>query len=198
MEVKVKNLFVDVRKVAVGILCVLLVSVSLFAQESEKIEKIRYSNITEFGFITTSPQSFGLDITTVHGFSINKQHHIGLGFGIGGGFLESYDGINDGYYYSPIFFNYRLYFKPEKKFSPHVNVSLGGMIATENIAGVYSSIAAGFKAGAFSFSSGLSFMPFHLERQKIVYNGGYYYDQLVNINKWYYPFGLTLKFGFTF
>ena len=192
MKVEVRNLFVDVRKVAVVILC-MLVSVSLFAQESEKKEKIRYSNITEFGLFATSPHSFGLDLTTVHGVSINKQHHIGLGFGIGGGFHESYDG----YYYSPVFVNYRLYFKPEKKFSPHINVSLGGMVATDNIVGVYSSIAAGFKAGAFSFSSGLSFMPFHVERQKMMYNGGYY-GQRVNLNKWYYPFGLTLKLGFVF
>jgi len=168
------------------VLAVLLsATVTLFAQENEKI---KYSNITEFGFFATSPQSFGLDITTVHGFSINKQHHIGLGFGIGGGFHESYDG----YYYSPVFFNYRLYFKPERKFSPHVNVSLGGMIATENIAGLYSSIAAGFKAGAFSFSSGLSFMPFHAEEWEYgCFGEGF-------VNKWYYPFGLTLKCGFTF
>ena len=151
--------------------------VSLSAQENEAKETIAYSNITEFGFLTMSIKGVSLEATTAHGISFNKQHHLGLGFGIGGCFYRSQFGESFGY--MPIFLNYRLYFKPEKKFSPHVNVALGGITLEEGY-GVYSSITMGFRAGKFSFSSGLSFMP---------------------INEWFgweYPFGVTLKFGFAF
>jgi hypothetical protein len=162
-------------KARVFVLAVFLaVSVFLSAQENEAKESIRYSNITEFGFVVTSPQGVGIEATTVHGFSMNKQHHIGLGFGIGGCFHNSFFGG-----YTPVFFNYRLYFRPEKTFSPHVNVSLGGLIATYGY-GAYSSITMGFRAGKFSFSSGLSCMP--------IYDGMW----------WSFPFGITLKWGFSF
>ena len=62
---------------------ILLVSVSLSAQETETKETIAYSNITEFGLITASPKGVGLEATTAHGISFNKTHHLGLGVGIG-------------------------------------------------------------------------------------------------------------------
>jgi len=187
----------------------LLATGSLFAQENEKI---KYSNVTEFGFTTVSPRGISLEATTAHGFSIEKQHHFGLGTGMGvcfhrGGFVTSndfygYSSSTHGKIYMPIFFNYRFCFKPEKTFSPHVNIAVGGL-ATNDGAGIYSAITMGFKAGAFSFSSGLSFMPICVKEDYY----GYYYDNWGNIrpettpkifNKWYFPFGITLKAGFTF
>jgi len=149
--------------------------VSLSAQESETKETTTYSNVTEFGFLTASPKGVSLEATTAHGFSINKQHNFGLGTGIGVNFSTNYSAVS----YMPVFVNYRLYFKPEKSFSPHVNIAVGGLITRDGYGG-YSSITMGFRAGKFSFSSGLSFMP---------------------INEWFgweYPFGVTLKFGFAF
>jgi hypothetical protein len=170
----------------------LVVTVSLSAQENEKI---RYSNITEFGFLTTSIKGVCLEATTVHGISINKAHHLGLGFGIGGCFYsDAYFGEIFGY--MPIFLNYRLYFKPDKTFSPHVNVALGGLTLEEGY-GLYSSLTMGFRAGKFSFSSGLSFMPMYKEvpvRMHYDNWGGWYGRE----KKWSYPFGITLKWGFAF
>jgi len=182
------------------VLAVLLsATVTLSAQENEKI---KYSNITEFGFVTTSPMGVSFEATTVQGFALEKQHHVGLGLGIGGSFYDTY---RYGTAYMPVFVNYRLYFKPEKTFSPQVNTALGGLI-TEDGGGFYSSITMGFRAGKFSFSSGLSFMAVHRTEE---WNRGYqYYDpntglyiwieEHISRPKWHFPFGITLKCGFTF
>ena len=166
----------------------------LFAQENETKERIRYSNITEFGFITASPQGISLEATTVHGFSIEKQHFFGLGMGFGVNFHNQgrYYRTNDAMIYMPVFFNYRLCFKPNKTFSPHVNIAIGG-IAVEDGAGVYSVFTMGFKARAFSFSSGFSFMPF-----RITYKSSGYFVDDDSFSEWYSPFGVALKFGFSF
>ncbi|MCL2131194.1 MAG: hypothetical protein FWH36_01875 [Lentimicrobiaceae bacterium] len=166
-------------------LSILLVSASLFAQENKSEGKFKYSNITEFGFITVNPQSFAFEGTTVQGFSINKKHHLGLGIGMG---------VNLEYgYYMPVFANYRLYFHPERTFSPHVNYALGGIIMEES-GGIYNTLTAGFKAGAFSFDSGLSWMMVTRRERGYVPAYGYY------VNDWhaYFPFGFVLKFGFSF
>ena len=184
----------------------LVISISLAAQENEKKEKMKYSNVTEFGFTTASPKGISFEATTAHGFSVEKQHHFGLGTGIGINLHITTNTHPWGTYssllgtiYMPIFFNYRYCFKPEKPFSPHINIALGG-ITSDNM-GVYSVIAMGFKSGAFSFSSGLSFMPFVVTE----YYYDYYYDEwgiyqsnTKSESKWLYPFGLTLKVGFTF
>ena len=146
----------------------LAASVSLSAQETK--ENIAYSNITEFGFFTTSPKGIAIEATTVQGFSIDKIHHLGLGFGIGGCIYSGFGGA-----YMPLFMNYRLYFKPEKSFSPHVNAALGGLITVDG-GGVYSALTMGFISGNFSFSSGVSLMLFDGDL----------------------PFGITIKCGFSF
>ena len=163
----------------------LTVSFSLIAQENETKENISYSNITEFGFITASPKSVGLEATTVHGISFDKVHHLGLGIGIGGSFGYNNTG------YMPVFVNYRCYFKPNNSFSPHVNISVGGFVPDDGF-GIYSSITMGFRAGKFSFSSGMSFTPYQTE--------SYYYgwDWGWSQKTWYFPFGITLKCGFSF
>ena len=177
---------------------VLAATVSLSAQGSEPNESIRYSNVTEFGFVTASPQGVGLEATTAHGISLNKQHHFGLGFGIGVSFRRNSN--PNPVTYMPVFLNYRLYFRPEKTFSPHVNISAGGIALEESVGG-YASITMGFRAGKFSFSSGLSVMPIYREVETVKYYDNPYGGSLsysVYEEKWVYPFGITLKWGFSF
>jgi hypothetical protein len=183
-------------------------SICLFGQENEEKENINYSNITEAGFITASPKGISLEVTTVHGISLNKQHHFGLGVGMGINFYNFIFSDGGEFFitpYMPIFANYRCYFRPQKPFSPHINVAMGGFATIEN-AGIYSSLTMGFKAGRFSFSSGLSFMA--IEREVTVYEeyfysdpySGYVYPNVYGKTKmkWTFPFGITLKCGFTF
>jgi len=186
----------------------LLVSVSLSAQENETKGNISYSNITEFGFLTASPKGVAFEATTAHGVSFDKAHHLGLGIGIGtsmGTTTYDYAGYSSTetrwVTYMPVFVNYRFYFKPEKSFSPHVNVAVGGLIPREEYMGLYSSITMGFRAGKFSFSSGISMLAIQRENFKYVevpnWWGGFD-TQYVSEWKWAYPFGITLKWGFSF
>ena len=129
----------------------LAVFISVSAQKNDST-RISYSNITEFGDVNMrviSDIGFSLEVTSVHGFSIDKKHHIGLGMGIG------FDFFSLGAY-SPVFLNYRHCFTPDKTFSPHINVAFGGAMLGYDYLGMYSSITAGFIAGKFSFSSGFS------------------------------------------
>jgi len=176
------------------VLAVLLsATVTLSAQENERI---KYSNITEFGFLTTSPMGVAFEGTTVNGFSMDKYHHIGLGIGMGYSHHTSYR--YDGTAYMPMFVNYRLYFKPEKSFSPHVNAALGGVMA-EDGGGIYSSITMGFRAGKFSFSSGLSFMAIEREESRNWWYDPYYPEyEYYSVKYWSFPFGITIKCGFSF
>ena len=194
-------------KIKTGILILfLVVSFSLSAQEQEKKERIiKYSIITEAGIVSANPKEISVDATVVNGFSINKQHLIGLGIGYGTGFGDGFRSIsyNSSYSYTmsyyadyiPIFVNYRLYFKPDKKFSPHINVSVGG-IATEETGGVYSSIAMGFRSEKFSFSSGVSFMTTHQIDWFETYDNFTYNISPKRTLR--YHLGITLKAGFTF
>lgn len=174
----------------------LLVSVSLFGQENESNEAIKYSNITEFGFFATSPRSFGFEATTVNGFSIDQKHCLGIGLGFG-----TILGISEDYFsvYMPITVNYRFYFSPKNSFSPHLNAALGGVMVTEGI-GIYSAVTMGFRAKRFSFSSGFSFMAIESELEEYVsgYNEWGNYGYYKSVKKWVYPFGIVLKVGFTF
>ena len=193
----------------------LLVLVSLAAQESETGETKKtyaYSNVTEMGIITASPRGVGMEVTTANGVSIYKQHHLGLGLGIGACF-HRYGGI---FTYMPVFANYRYYFKPEKTFSPHINASLGGMVLDKGY-GIYSSLTMGFRvetkgfgypygfgfaAGNFTFSTGLSCTPVYRE----VYVEKWDYDPIYGGTityreyevKWTNLFGFVIKCGFSF
>jgi len=171
----------------------LLASVSLWSQDNETKENITYSNISEFGFSAASPKGFAYEATTVNGFAVDKKHCFGIGLGMGY-ILRFYD---DDLFalHTPVFLNYRCYFKPEKAFSPHVNVALGGMMIKEG-GGIYSAVTMGFRAKKFSFSSGFSFMAFENEERDWDYSGWDY--RYRTIKKWRYPFGITLKCGFTF
>ena len=177
----------------------LLASVSLFSQENETKEPFNYSNITEFGFFATSPRSIAFEATTVNGFSMDKKHCLGIGFGFG--CLRSLsDDYDFSYLHMPMFINYRLYFNPSKTFSPHVNVALGGTMVTKG-GGFYSAVTVGFRAAKFSFSSGISFMPIRTEvREDISYYDDYglYLWRENYVKKWLYPLGFTIKCGFSF
>ena len=167
------------------LVALLFVPVSLSAQENETKETYTYSNITEFGFFTTNIDGVAIEATTVHGFAVDNKHHFGLGIGFGASTHIYYTSS-----YIPVFANYRLYFKPDQKRSPHVNASLGGLMIKDG-GGVYSSLAMGFKAGGFSFSSGLSFMAINQKER------GYYSFEHSD-SQWSYPFGIIIKWGFTF
>jgi len=193
------------RARALAFIAFLLVSVSLFSQEKESI---KYSNITEFGFFTTSPRSVAFEATSIQGFSIDKKHHLGLGFGIG--WVNKSYRVNYEYgtywdwrstSYMPIFVNYRLCFKPNKAFSPHANIALGGLFA-EDGDGVYSAVTMGFVAKQFSFSSGVSFMAIEekMKQRIVTYDdwGNYVSAKTAVFREWYYPFGIVLKCGFIF
>jgi len=167
-------------------------SLALSAQENGT-DKISYSNITEFGLIATSPIGISFEATTVHGFAIMKKHHFGFGVGIGGTVHRDYrNGMGA---YMPLFVNYRCYFKPDKNFSPHVNAALGGLIINDGY-GIYSSVTAGFKAGKFSFSSGFSFFAVQRDEQWYIYDS--WTSSWYSEKNWYFPFGITLKWGFAF
>ena len=181
------------------------ISVALFAQEDELKTKFAYSSITEFGLMTTSPRGFSFEATTTHGFSLDKKHHLGIGIGIGYNYNNKYYS-GPIIFYMPIFANYRVYFKPDKSFSPHFNLALGGFMLKKG-GGAYSSACIGFKVGKFTLSQGLSF--FALQKEEVwgetiwisdPYWAGEFYStyQERREMKWYFPVGLTFKWGFTF
>ena len=171
------------------------ISVALFAQEDELKTKFAYSSITEFGFMTASPRGFSFEATTTHGFSLDKKHHLGIGIGIGINQNGKYS--SSPIVYMPIFANYRVYFKPNKSFSPHFNLALGGFMLKKG-GGAYSSACIGFKVGKFTLSQGLSF--FALQKEEVWHEYAYPYSYVVERRemKWYFPVGLTFKWGFTF
>jgi hypothetical protein len=169
----------------------------LSVQAQEEISKIKYATIFEAGFMTTSPQGVGMEMVSIHGIAINKKHVLGIGFGIGANY-------NNNFYsavYTPIFANYRHYFKPDNRFSPHITAALGGII-TGDYGGFYSSFTAGFRVKKFSFSSGISFMPLkdsgydYYDYYDPYY--GYYTSYGYYTEKWYFPFGVVIKVGFSF
>jgi hypothetical protein len=201
-----KNISTRARAFVLAVFLVVLVSLS--AQENETKETYMYSNITELGIITTSPMGIGIEITTANGVSVDKQHHFGLGIGIGACF-HRFGGV---FAYMPVFFNYRYYFKPEKTFSPHMNASIGGIALVEGY-GIYSSITMGFKtetkglgygfrAGNFSFSTGLSFTPVYrkvyVEKKYFDRVSGYMATHSEYKMKWTNLFGIVIKCGFSF
>ena len=185
----------SVREIKTIIVTVFLfTSFSLSAQEKDTKENFAYSNITEIGCFTSTHEYVSIEATTVNGFSIDKKHHFGIGLGIGKGDVVSF---NFSPLYVPMFFNYRIYFNPEKKRSPHVNVSMGGLLV-EDGGGMYSALTIGIKAGRFSFSSGLSFMAIYQKEYYLDYERYYTVPFTGKTKGWYFPFGITLKYGFTF
>jgi hypothetical protein len=213
----------------------LLASLPLCAQESSDAtasqaeQKIRYALLFEGGLTTASPVSVCGEFVMMHGISINKQHVVALAGGIAGGFANQYgQKVEADPFYIPIYAHYRYYVNPNKRFTPIIAASLGGLFSlpqepgyfygsvyedpsvyTEYSKGLYSEIAAGFKAGVFFLIGGINFTPMYTPvvewKQKTVgnyYPGGAYYERPVNYtvtyNKWICPLGLCLKIGVSF
>jgi hypothetical protein len=219
----------------------LLATLSLCAQNGNDIgtsqakSKIRYALIFEGGLTTASPISVCGEFVTMHGISIKNQHIVALAGGIAGGLTKQYgkEGKAD-LFYIPIYAHYRYYVNPNKGFSPIVTASLGGLISlpkeqpfhigmeydetdesvfTEYGKGIYSEIAAGFKAGSFFLIGGITFTPMYTtvvqpeERNYINHEYDWtgtmrdvIYTHTINVsrNKWITPLGLCLKIGITF
>ena len=181
------------------VLTAICLSLFAFANAQEETSKINYANISEGGIITASPRGVALEATSINGLSINKHHVLGLGFGIGISYNQSY--VGNGAAYTPIFVNYRYYFKPDRTFTPHINTAIGGLL-TEDGGGLYVTITAGFRVKRFSFSSGISMMSL----QRGIWEYYEFYDPYTGLSyghsgekmKWFYPFGFVIKLGFSF
>jgi len=167
------------------LIVVLFASFSLFAQEQENENTIKYSNITELGIIGFATVWDILGGTTVNGISINKEHFVGIGTGIGLGRMPHV--YPTGYF--PLFANYRFYFIPNGNSSPHIDMSVGGILSNNNN-GFYSSLAIGFRVINFSFSLGIPFIAMSCRTD-------YRITEIVE-RHWDYLYGATLKVGFVF
>ena len=79
-----------------------------------------------------------------------------------------------------------------------MNIAVGGVSLNDG-EGIYSSVTFGFRAGKFSLSSGLSFMPMQVPNEYYYYDSNYgtTYSSEVK-HEWSYPFGITFKLGFAF
>jgi hypothetical protein len=198
---------------------------ALLSQESESFENaektppIQYTLLLEGGINTASPVSVAGEFVFMHGITIHKKHLLALAFGIGGGYIESYkdDEWTNNPFYMPIYFTYRYYFSPDKKFTPMLSSSLGGLVNyqrnsiygynnyvyAENkwFGGCYASLSAGFRVKKFYLLGGLNFTPMKSNiRQGGVYPMDYpypYYGSYYK-NQWIFPVGLTLHIGITF
>jgi hypothetical protein len=123
---------------------VLIAFFGTYAQESA----IKYSFLTESG-ISFSPKNATLQQTFVNGITINKQHTIGLGLGIG----EVIDDESSSIVSMPIFANYRCNFlSPDR--SPFINVAAGVSLHKDSPQ-LYSTLTAGLQFYLFSVSAGL-------------------------------------------
>ena len=211
----------------------LLASLSLCAQESSDVttsqaeKRIGYALIFGGGITTASPVSICGEFVMMHGISINKQHIIALAGGIAGGNIKQYGkDVKAEPFYIPIYAHYRYLIKPDKGFTPIITASLGGLFSlpqeepyhsytdyldplyTEYGKGIYSEIAAGFKAGKFFLIGGINFIPMYttVQQSEERINGYYYegeyreYSTTVTArrNKWIAPLGLCLKIGLAF
>jgi hypothetical protein len=115
----------------------------------------RFSVINEYGPFF-GQNTVGFTGTFVAGYTFpNQKEMLGLGVGyeVGG---EIGQGL-------PVFFNFRHIFKPNRSFSPIVNVAAGirycvrhYYVLDQNV-GYYLTISSGFQAKLFSFSGGLFF-----------------------------------------
>jgi len=161
------------------------------SDNSEKEKKISYSFINEYGFSIGSFfwGEFCAEMTGVfvNGIRFNKtQNEIGIGIG-----YEYYPSFVFNQFF-PIFLNYRHYFPSNKDLKPLINIGIGIRLNVWNpryflwrtphyydcSTGLYSTIAAGFKVNAFSFTSGIS-----------IKSGGFDFN---------YSVGAEIKAGFTF
>lgn len=131
--------------------------ITTIGEDSEKEKKISYSFINEYGFSIGFDMYgfFGAEMNSVfvNGIRFNKaQDEIGIGIG--------YEYYHSAKQFLPFFLNYRHYFSSKQKLTPLVNIGIGARLYTifpryEVVStGLYSTVVAGFKIKAFSFTSG--------------------------------------------
>jgi hypothetical protein len=191
MSLLIKN--INHMKTKIMILGMLMTTSLMYLQaQNEKNGNIKYANITEWGFLgSPNERYFSFEGTTVNGFSINGNV-IGIGFGLGLGADKHIFGI-----YCPMFLNYRHYFNYENKFSPHINLALGGVSRVEGL-GIYSALTTGFRSHKFSFSSGIFFQAYEAEVIQYEYDKSGNLAVETSVKEIYFPWGILLKIGFSF
>jgi hypothetical protein len=158
-----------------------------FGQEietAEKEKKIAYSFFAEYGF-GVGGLSYGevsMDFTgvLVNGISFNKkQDMVGIGIGCDLFFVISVQAY-------PIFVNYRHYFSSKTKYKPLINIAIGTEFSSWNrqhrissFAGLYTTVASGFRYKALSFTSGFFVKSWEME-------------------EFHFRYGVEIKVGYTF
>jgi hypothetical protein len=178
----------------------LLAQESEFSANAEPAPPIQYTLLIEGGINTASPVSIMGELVFMHGITIQKKHLLALAFGIGGGYIETYkDNEWEGHpAYMPIYLTYRYYFYPDKKFTPMLSSSLGGLINSSRdkwFGGCYASLSAGFKVKKFYLLGGLDFTPLKTNVERYSYDPYYSYSYQP---QWVFPVGLMLHVGITF
>jgi hypothetical protein len=129
--------------------------------------KPKYSFINEYGYFFgggTNTGIFGMTGVFVNGVRFHQNHFLGIGLGYESDFTDGQS--------IPMFLNYRYFFNTQKKLKPLINIGLGARLSTwedyiydpyfyteeiiyNHAFGLYTTVAAGFNAGAFSLTSGL-------------------------------------------
>jgi hypothetical protein len=145
-------------------------------EKTQEEKPISYTFINEYGFY--GGPVFGFSGIFVNGIRFNKTQDVvglGIGYEIDSRPYQDYfrSGYSEGAQSVPVFINYRHYFPSKKKLKPLVNIGIGMRInfwrqntyydliddwypvrSQKVDAGLYGTMAAGFKVRAFSFTSG--------------------------------------------
>ena len=165
-----KNILRTVAVVLVALFC----GISTLSAQQQQEKKVAYSFINEYGFFLG--RHVGWTGVFVNGVAINQNDLIGIGIGYG---------LNTGSHQEmPLYLNYRHYFDRGRTLKPCINVAAGVGLHfweedvlvpfindygyestywdTENRmgAGLYATIAGGFRVKAFSFTGGFFFRTF--------------------------------------
>jgi hypothetical protein len=138
--------------VLLTLLAVLTLTPALISAQNDN--NGRFSVINEYGPFF-GQNTIGFTGTFVAGYTLPNQQEM---FGLGVGYEAGVD-INQGI---PMFLNFRHIFKPNKTFSPIVNVAIGTRYCIPNYYnnsdwGYYMTVGSGFQANLFSLSGGLFF-----------------------------------------
>lgn len=144
------------KKLVLLSLFVLVLAVSpVFVAAQTDSQAGRFSVINEYGPFF-GKNTVGFTGTFVGGYTFSNQKEM-LGLGVG---YEVGGDIGQGL---PVFLNFRHIFKPDRGFTPIVNVAAGIRYCVPNYyhldqsIGYYLTISSGFQAKLFSFSGGLFF-----------------------------------------
>lgn len=154
--------------VILALSCIVLIGTALRVSAQTTEKKLSYNLINEYGTFVggngNSEGDYGLTGVFINSLQFNKTHNL---IGIGAGYeISTVAGQC-----IPLFLNYRHYFDLNKKIMPFLNVAAGTLFNFWNLYdyegpfsgtpyatfygfGLYSTIASGFKAGAFSLSTG--------------------------------------------